>query len=203
MSVGTNRIFLYFIGSILLLCVFSGFNVSAQVEWLEDASAAAIPNAPVTGQINGKPALLKFGWVEKSGYIQLGDNAFDHYTIVLRDSDNFIEAIFSVRLTLTVRRDDRLDGKVFRAIQTQSVTERPSIRGPGYSVPEFYSLSMDSRRGKEFMTRTDSISQLDSLYSGRVEVGNRKDEKMPVRLYVCFADKLKSCVAGTIQVELR
>ena len=205
MNTGTRSKFLGVFGFVLLLCIFSGVKVSAQVEWLKDASTATIPDGPVTGQINGKPAVLKFGWVKKSGYVELGspDAAFDHFTVVLRDSDDFIDAVFSVDMTLTVRRDERLDGKTFRAIPTSSVADKPSIRGVGYSIPEFYSLSMESRRGKEFTSGTDVILQSGSLFSGRVEIGNRKDEKIPVRLYVCFADELRSCVAGTIQVELR
>ena len=190
---------------ILFLCGFSAERVRSQVEWLKDASSATIPDGPVTGRINGKTAVLKLGWLTKSGHIEFGspDAAFDHYTISLRDSDNFIESIFSVDLTVTVRRGERPDGKIFRAIQTASVADKPSIRGPGYSVPEFYSLRMESRRGKDLGSGIDLISEPGSLFSGRVEMGKRAGEKITTRIYVCFDDKLKSCVAGTAQVEVR
>ena len=185
---------------ILLALAESG---SGQSKWLEDASAATIPHSKVTGLINGKAFTAKTGSVSKSGYINFGtpEFSYDHYTLKLQDGNSGFDSKFSVSLTLTVRKGERIDGKSFRRLAKDALDDQQP--GPGHGtvrVNEMYSLSMQSRNARDLF---ESISDSPSLlFSGRAAFGESRNGKITASLYVCFHDKLKSCVAGTAEVSI-
>jgi len=200
-------------GLVLILIYLASVSVaSSQIEWLKDASSAKIPASSVTGQIDGKPVTaLKFGELNKAGYLKLGssDTSFDHYKIDLRDAESGFDSKVFADLTVTVRRGEILDGKTFRRILAP-YTEQPGPRGPGYWVPEFLSLGMRTRTRSqreqkfgEFEKETWITSSTYPAFTGRVEFDKRKGDAITARLYVCFDDKAKSCLAGTAELSIR
>ncbi len=200
-------------GLVLILIHLASASVaSSQIGWLKDASNAKIPASSVTGQIDGKPVTaLKFGELDKAGAIELGspDLAFDHYKIALRDAESVFGSKVFADLTVTVRRGEFPDGKTFRQILAPHA-EQPGPRGPGYWVPEFLSLGMRTRARSqreqkfgEFEKETWITSSIYLAFTGRVEFDKRKGHEITARLYVCFDDKPKSCLAGTAELSIR
>jgi hypothetical protein len=197
--------------AIVLLAATAG-HTAAQVEWFKDASAAQIPAGTVTGQIDGKAInALKFGHLDTAGGLMLGapEMEFVHYKISLRDAEMFFDAKAFAYVTVTVRKGELPDGKTFRSIDT-SWQEQPGIRGDGYWVPEFLSLgietrkmSMQEQKAGESSHEARLTSGVELRFTGRVEFDKRKADKIGVRLYLCFADRAKSCLAGTAELEIR
>jgi len=84
------------------------------------------------------------------------------------------------------------------------------MRGDGYWVPEFLSLSMESRNVSMREQKPGDLSQgarlssgIELPFTGRVEFGKRRGDKITARLYLCFEDKSKSCLAGTAEIDIR
>lgn len=178
----------------------------AQVQWVKDASKETIPSGPITGQINGLSVSFATGRIGKSGGMALRspDAAFDHITVDLQDAETAFASKFSMQITLTVRKGELPDGKTFRRVLASLPDEQANLKGPGYSVPELYSLRMESRRGKEPGSGFDILSSgVYQPFTGRIELDNRKGDRLVARLYVCFNDKLKSCVAGSAELSVR
>ena len=194
---------------ILLIAVIG---ISAQVEPLKDASNAKIPVDPVSGQINGKAVTaLQYGYLATSGGLELGssDLAFDHYKISLQDAEMFFNAKAFADITVTVRRGELPDGKTFRRTPGP-LAEQPGMRGEKYFVPEFLSLSMRSRTKSqrdqtsgEFERDIWLSNSIELSFTGRVEFDKRKGDRIKARAYVCFNDKLISCLAGTVELVIR
>lgn len=195
---------------LILLVLGCVLGVGAQVEWMKDASTGAIPTGAVTGQINGKRATLAFGSLRKTGGIEFGspDLLFDHYTVRLRDTDNFITSTFSLELTLTVRRGEIVDGRTFRRISSSRLEDQPGPKGNGVTaLAEFYALTMKSRReakpGQDpFFAGEDSSGSLDP-FTGRVEFQKRKGDLIGLRLFVCFENRATGCLAGAAEVSIQ
>lgn len=192
--------------SILLLAVGT-FAVRGQVGWVQDASGAKILDGPVNGRINGKPVTFTSGKLRKTGNMGFGDVKLLHYTLQLREVEDFIHSKFDADVTVTVRAGELPDGKVFRADLAPRET-RAGLRGEGYWVPELYSVRMTSRTGEEFGSGTDFVTadgteELQKQdFTGRVEIERRKSGKVWARLYICYNDKLKSWIAGNIELEI-
>ena len=196
---------------VLFLFTVGAGGVSAQVEWAKDASGAKIPAGPVSGQVDGKTiAPLKFGHLDTAGKVGLGspDLSFVHYKISLQDAEMFYDAKVFADVTVTVRKGELPDGKTFRRTSA-SWEEQPSIRGEGYRLPEFHSLDMKTRK-MSMREQKPSESSHDAWLTnsaftstGRVEFDKRKADKITVRLYVCFDDPAKSCLAGAAEIQIR
>ena len=199
---------------ILVLSLFAvgAGGVFGQVEWIRDASAATIPAGPVSGQVDGKTvSALKFGHLDTAGGLELGspDRQFVHYKISLQDAEMFFDGKIFANVTVTVRKGELPYGKTFRRTLAPFL-EQPGIRGDGYWVPEFLSLSMQVRKTSmreqkpgELGMGTILSSNFELPFTGRVEFEKRKGDKIPVHLYVCFDDKSKSCLAGTAEIDIR
>jgi hypothetical protein len=201
------------ISAIAFLLLGLGANIATgQVEWLKDASGAKISTGSVTGQVDGKTvATLKFGHLDTAGGLELGspDRSFVHYKISLQDAEMFFDAKAFAYITVTVRKGELPDGKTFRRTPAHW-QEQPGIRGDGHWVPEFLSLSMESRKMSmreqktgEFGLGSVLSDSIERPFTGRVEFEKRKGDKITVHLYVCFDDKSKSCLAGTAEIEIR
>ncbi len=199
------------------ICVLMLFAVGAtcavgQIEWLRDASNAKIPDGSVTGQIGGRTvAPLKFGHLDTAGGLDFGspDLSFVHYKIGLQDAEEFYNAKAFAYIMVTVRKGELPDGKAFRSINA-NWKDQPGIRGEGYWVPEFLSLTFESRKVSmheqkpgEFGQDTRLSSGVELPFTGRLEFDKRKGNKITARLYVCFDDKAKSCLAGTVEIDIR
>ncbi len=175
----------------------------AQVQWVQDASTATIPGQPVSGQVKGSAFVAKFGRLQKSGGITLGDS-FDHYTITLQDAESGFESNFSIELVLTVPTGTLPDGKTFRRIPSRSLADQP---GPGrkdrgvLALAEFYSLTMRYRTSPPGAMAWIS-SGAERGFAGRLELGKRKGDQLDARVYVCFDDPDKSCAAGTAVLSI-
>ncbi len=192
--------------------LIAAIGMSAQVERLKDASNAKIPTGSVTGQIDGKTvAALQYGHLGTAGGLELGspDLVFDHYKISLQDAEMFFDAKAFADITVTVRRGEQPDGKTFRRTPGPQV-EQPGMRGEKYFVPEFLSLSMRSRTKSQreqkvgaFERETWLSNSIELSFTGRVEFDKRKGDRINARVYVCFADKSISCLAGTVELEIR
>ena len=200
----------FFFGLITLAAVTG---VSAQTEWLKDASTAKMPAGPVSGQIAGKMVTaLGYGSLHRTGNLDLGspDLVFEHYKISLQDAEMFYDAKTFADMTVTVRRGEQPDGKTFRSTPAPW-SEQPGMRGEGYFVPEFLSVSMRTRAksqreqyaGNESAKDMWLSSGIELPFTGRVEFDKRKGDKMNARLYICFNDPSKSCLAGTVELEIR
>lgn len=191
----------------LVVIFFAAIGVSAQTEWLKDASDAKIPFGAVKGQINGKPASFTHGRLRKSGGMKFGDLEFPHYTLYLSDAENAYSSKFSAQITVTVRKGELPDGKVFRSNLAPRET-RAGLRGEGYWIPELYSVYMSSRRGEEFASGDDIVSAKGEPdfskqdFTGRVEIDRRKDGKITARVYICYNDKKNSWIAGRVDLDV-
>lgn len=192
----------------LVVIVFiAAIGVSAQAEWLKDASDAKIPAGSVKGEINGKPVTFTHGRLRKSGGMKLGELEFPHYTLYLSDAENALSSKFSAQVIVTVRKGEVPDAKVFRSNLAPRET-RAGLRGEGYWIPELYSVYMSSRRGEEFGSGDDIVSAegKEDLskqdFTGRVEIDRRKADKITARVYICYNDKKKSWIAGSVDLDI-
>lgn len=192
---------------LVLIFFVAAIGVSAQAEWLKDASEAKIPAGSLKGQINGKPVTFAHGRLRKSGAMKLGELEFRHYTLYLNDAENAYYSKFSAQIIVTVRKGELPDGRVFRSNLAPRET-RAGLRGEGYWIPELYSVDMSSRRGEEFTSGTEIVSleggpDLSKQgFTGRVEIDRRKDGKITARLYICYNDKKNSWIAGSVDLDV-
>lgn len=186
-----------------VLIVVGANAASGQAEWLKDAGGVAIPNGPVGGKINGKAVSFIRGRIEKSGGISLGDAPFEHFTIRLADAEKLVDSKFSALIMITVRKSELPDAKTYRRNMAPSPEKRAGLRGENYWVPEIYSVMMTSRRGTDLGSGTDMVSaDGPDQFTGRVELDSRKNGKLAARIYVCYNDVQKSCIAGKIDLSV-
>ena len=131
------------------------------------------------------------------------DTQFDHYTIALSDSDIVFDSRFSARITIVVRKGELPDAKTFRANFATPPEKRSGLRGEGYWTPDLYSVHMSSTRGKEFHSGQEIVrSQAKQNFTGRVELDRRKGKTLAARLFICYNDEQKSCLAGKINLSV-
>jgi hypothetical protein len=210
MTIFASSLRLFLLGAVAVFAFADG--AAAQVAWLKDASNARVPAGFVAGQIDGKAVSeLKFGHLSKSGTVDFGapDRSFVQYTLHLQDAEQFFEAKAFAELTVTVRKGQIPDGKTFLRTSADW-KEQPGPRGEGYWVPEFHFLSMTAKKSSmreqgQVSTGQDArlASGADSPFTGLIAFDRRKGQMITARLYVCFADIAKSCLAGTAEVEIR
>lgn len=192
---------------LLVIFFVAAIGVSAQAEWLKDASDAKIPAGSAKGEINGKPVTFTHGRLRKSGGMKLGDLEFPQYTLYLSDAENAFSSKFLAQIIVTVRNGELPDGKVFRSNLAPRET-RAGLRGEGYWIPELYSVYMSSRRGEEFASGSDIVSAEGKAdlskqdFTGRVEIDRRNDGKITARLYICYNDKKNSWIAGRVDLDI-
>jgi len=185
----------------VVLLFASAEAVLGQIKWLEDASTANLPDSAVTGQMKGTGFSVKYGDIRKTGGLNFGsaNEGFDHYTLRLGSGESMLSSKFSVDVRVSIRKGERPYGRSFKTLLKAPKTGLPM---PGWGVDEVTSLSMTNwPQGVGMM---DSLSSgLEMPFAGRLILGELKDNMIAASLYFCFHDKLKSCVAGKIQVEAR
>ncbi len=208
MTVFLSRVARIVAGCLAISLLAMGVESSlGQTQWLEDASGAKIPTGPIKGEINGRPATFTKGRISRSGGMSLGESEFPHYTLYLSDTENALSSRFSAHIVVAVRSGESPDGRVFRSDLAPRET-RAGLRGDGYWIPELYSVFMTSRRGEEFESGTAIVvadgkkDLLEQDFTGRVEIDRRKGARAAARLYICYNDKKKSWIAGSVDLEI-
>ncbi|NOT47298.1 MAG: hypothetical protein HOP17_06055 [Acidobacteria bacterium] len=163
----------------------------------------------MSGQVKKKAFTAKFGVLAKTGGISFGEDAFDHYTITVRDAETSFYSKFAVDVVVTVPKDELPDGKIFRRKSVKTLAEQP---GPGrmdrgvLALAEMYSLTFRFREktnGSDLTADSWIVGTPYRPFTGRLEIGKRQGQRLTARLYVCLDDEDKSCAAGTVELAIR
>jgi len=149
---------------------------SPKPEWTSDLSKMKAPDAPVSGKIQGLDFTMEAVKYEPSSS-----------TLSFRQGKNlFPDAEITVFLFL--KEDESPEGKIFEmAIDVPISAHQPHVHiersFPNKKLPTVLAYS--------------------SKYAMKLQLGAKKDGKVPGTIYVCLPDDDKSFVAGTFSVEVK
>lgn len=144
-----------------------------KIEWTTDLSKMSIPVAPVSGSVMGATFKLDVVTHESTGALTLK-----------MGTDIFGDA--KVLIFLPIKKSGELAGQKFD-IESQGVeiAKRPYVHMSRRFNPRDLPKSMAYIEG----------------YAMKLEFGEKKDGKIPGKIYLCMPDKDKTVIAGTFAVE--
>jgi hypothetical protein len=161
-----------------LLCFASVVLVhaaDAKIEWTTDLAKMKAPDAPVAGTVMGGAFKLDVVRHDITGALTLKQG-----------KDVFGDA--SVIIFLPIKKSDELAGQKFD-IETTGVDigKRPHVHMNRRLNPK------DLPKGAAFIEG----------YAMRLEFGEKKDGKIPGKIYLSMPDDAKTVIAGTFAVEVK
>jgi hypothetical protein len=167
--------------TLALVLVTAGFVPAAdepakKVEWTDDLSKMAFPDAAVSGRVVGKE--FKPTLVHYDGFLR---------QLVLAQSSGGLYPEVEVRVALFIGEKDKLDGRTFTIDPKQGQRNRPqpslATSPDGKKLPE--PVKMD-------LTKV----------AMKLEFGKEKDGRVPGKIYLCLSDADRSVLAGTFEVKV-
>jgi hypothetical protein len=173
--------------------------------WPADASRTAIPDRPAAGRLHGRPFVVERARVAPNSQTSGNaddppekQNRADGSVITLQQGKDHVPSNYYT-IFLAVKPGDTVDGKTFVVPaggifkQTEKVMDKD---GKGWFFP-VGGVQANSREpgGKP---RADVMPKV----SMRLELGKRKDGRLPGKIYLCIDDQEKSFVAGSFEAEV-
>lgn len=146
----------------------------AKIEWTTELSKMKAPDAPVSGTVKG--ASFK---ADSAKHAITGAVTLKQGTDVIGDAN--------VILFLKVKKADDLAGKKFEVESTGNAQTRPHVHINRRPSPN------ELPKGEAFIEG----------YAMRLEFGEKKDGKIPAKIYLCISDSGKSVIAGTFTIEAK
>ena len=145
-----------------------------KVEWTTDLSKMKIPDAPVSGSVMGAKFKVDVVTHEVTGALTLK-----------MGTDIFGDA--KVLIFLGINKTDELAGKKFEVETKGDVGKRPHVH-------------MNRRFNANELPK--GMAYVEG-YALKLEFGDKKDGKIPAKIYLCMPDDAKTVIAGTFAVEVK
>jgi hypothetical protein len=154
-----------------------------------DCSKAAIPNVPVHGTVNGQPFEPKETTIDvtKDGMVIDGVH-LDRYALAIQTDGIFNE----LTVNMMVPGGKHPDGRVFRVLPTDSIHDQPAA-APGTPEVQGWDLELESAQVDTSFTQ--------DIASIRVELGTRKGDVLPGKIYFCVPSA-KAEIMGTFNATV-
>jgi hypothetical protein len=147
----------------------------AKIEWTTDLTKMKIPDAPVSGTVMGGAFKLDVVRHDITGALTLKYG-----------KDIFGDA--SVIIFLPIKKSDELAGQKF------------NIESKGVDIAKRPHVHMNRRFNAEELPKGSAFIE---GYAMRLEFGEKKDGKIPGKIYLCMPDDSKTVIAGTFAVEVK
>jgi hypothetical protein len=165
---------------------------SAQDSSPADCSAAAIPDAPFAGWIDGSAFAITDAEIRPNGMTGINGVDYDAYQLILGTS-GMSDVRAEIWVSVIVQVGTQPDGRTFRMLPQDSVTGQPEA-GPGApEVQGWYLTSEPLGIDASFVFDVASL---------RLELGERADGLLPGRLYFCAPDIRQSEFAGSFDAAI-
>lgn len=145
-----------------------------KIEWTTDLSKMKAPDAPVSGMLMGAPFKLDVVTHNGTGALILKQG-----TDVIGDA--------SIIIFTRIKQTDELAGKSFAVETKGDIAKRPHVH---------YNRRLNPNELPKGMATIEG-------YAMRLEFGEKKDGKIPGKVFLSLPDTDKSVVAGTFTVEVK
>ena len=174
-----------FLGLVVLLAA-----ASPAVAAPADCSKATIPDVPVHGTVNGQPFAPQDATITftKDGMVVDGVH-LDRYALSIQTTDIFN----ALSVDMMVPGGKKPDGRVFRVLPTDSIHDQPAA-APGTPEVQGWDLQLEAANVDTGFTQ--------EVASIRVELGARKGDKLPGKIYFCVPGA-KAEIMGTFNATLQ
>jgi len=190
------------LGMLVMLAATDWAGEPKKPGWVADASRADLPERPAAGQLHGRAftvesARIAPNW-QASGNV--GDppekeDRVDGAVLTLQQGKDRVPANYYT-IFLAAKRGDTVDGKTFVVPaggifkQIEKIMDKD---GKGWFFP-VAGVHANSK-GTDGKPRTDLLPKV----TMKLELGKRKDGRLPGKICLCIDDKERSFVAGSFE----